>query len=72
MGQVLRLLSQPWLVRVGGSGLGHTLATHCPTLLLQKEVDETLTTNVWLEHVSRDRCDSIGFATTGWPSMVRG
>lgn len=26
-----------------------------PPLSLQKEVDETLTTNVWLEQVSRDR-----------------
>lgn len=33
MGGTLRLLSQPWLVRVGGPGLGDTLASHCPMLL---------------------------------------
>lgn len=57
---------------MGVLGWGDTLASHCPTLLLQKEVDETLTTNVWLEHVSRDSCHSISCATMGWPSMVRG
>lgn len=56
------------MVRVGGPGLrgerllGMALASHCPTLLLQKEVDETLTTNLWLEHVSRDRHHGISCA----------
>lgn len=55
-------------MRVGGPGLrgerllGMALASHCPTLLLQKEVDETLTTNLWLEHVSRDRHHGISCA----------
>lgn len=48
------------------------LASHCPTLLLQKEVDETLTTNIWLEHVSRDRHDGVTeTSASGWPSIVR-
>lgn len=49
------------------------LASHCPMLSLQKEVDETLTTNVWLEHVSRDRHHGYNKAwAMGLPSVVSG
>lgn len=62
-----------WAGEGWGSWAGRTpwhLTASC--CCLQKEVDETLTTNVWLEHVSRDRCHSISCATMGWPSMVTG
>lgn len=54
----------PWIGILGwGVQLkGMALASHCPTLSLQKEVDETLTTNVWLEHVSRDRHHGVSCA----------
>lgn len=48
------LQGMPWvegLVLVSGYGHGISVS---PTLL-QKEVDETLTTNVWVEQVSRGR-----------------
>lgn len=60
-GGPLRLLPQTLAGWGGGSWaeelqlLGLALASHSPTLSLQKEVDEMLTTNVWLEHVSRGR-----------------
>lgn len=66
-GRALMLLSHPWLARVGGIPWHLT----APCCCLQKEVDETLTTNVWLEHVSRNRSHSISCGTMGWLSMVR-
>lgn len=52
---------------------GMALASHCPMLSLQKEVDETLTTNVWLEHVSRDRHHGYNKEwAMGLPSVVSG
>lgn len=70
------------LVGVGGV-LGRAVASPCPPpLSLQKEVDETLTTNVWLEQVSRDGrgkgpCPhavtlDVTASAVGWPGVVRG
>lgn len=48
------LYGLPWVEGLGlVSEYGHGISVS-PTLF-QKEVDETLTTNVWVEQVSRDR-----------------